>query len=225
LKLPRDYSPPPLKRGAVHLWSYEISSAAEYTQKLLPALSAGEREKAERFYREKDRVRSLTVYALLRDILSVYSGIKADTIEISLSDKGKPYMEGENAPVFNLSHSGDRVLFAFTGDEAVGVDIEEEKELRDLNGLVKECCSPEEADMINNIDQKEATALFYRFWTAKEAYLKGIGTGISVALNSLDLSSSSRIGLWSITPCNFWRGYSATVALPSDDPKIIIITS
>lgn len=90
---------------------------------------------------------------------------------------GKPDIE--KLPLhFNLSHSG-RLAVCGISDQVLGVDIQEMRSgghrrlwerffTEEEKGLLRRCGSAEEEEM-----------LFYRFWTAKEAYGKLTGRGLS----------------------------------------------
>lgn len=223
--LPPDrFNPGPLVPREIHIWSFPVFEYRNWADSHQHILSERELEKARRFYREEDRIRSRVVYVLLRQILSLYTGMPPAVIPILPDEKGKPYMEGGNAPLFNFSHSGDRALYVFSPDRPVGADVEEEKECRDLDGLVEMCCSPGETALLEKIPPDERAGLFYRFWSFKEAYLKGTGTGITVPLKEIDSSAGDRIGEWTVKSLNCWPGYSAAAAVRDENPRLIVIT-
>lgn len=224
MKNPGDYNVPPLKEGELHLWSFQVSSYIPYADKRLDWLSSEEKEKADRFYHERDRNRSRVAYVLLREILCLYTGVEPASISLLKRESGKPYMTGKNTPFFNMSHSGDRILYGFSSTGEAGVDIELIKDVRDLDGLIDTCCSPGEIEELGKAAEADRAELFYRYWSSKEAYLKGIGTGITIPLKSVDCSREERIGTWSVIPCSVWPGYSASAALEYDNPRILLIT-
>lgn len=225
MKYPADFELPDLGESDIHLWSFPVSPFEEYSRKHINLLSEREKEKADRLYRAEDKIRCRVVYIFLREILALYTGEEAGTISILLSETGKPYMKREDAPYFNFSHSGDRVLFAFSRKGEVGVDLEWKKGFRELNGLIGLCCSEGEKALLDELEtEKEKQELFYEYWSSKEAYLKGIGTGITKSLKKVDCSKEGLINDWDIIPCSRWEGYSASVAMKSRNPKILLIT-
>lgn len=98
-------------------------------------------------------------------------------LSFHLGASGKPYID--NLPVhFNLSHSG-RLVACGISDQEIGVDIQEKRSgnhrrlwerffTEEEKALLKCCCSVEEEE-----------TLFYRLWTAKEAYGKLTGRGLT----------------------------------------------
>lgn len=221
---PLSFSPPALEKKTAHIWCFNISDYHSYAHERLSILTEEEREKANRFYKEEDQLRCRVVYVLLREILSIYSGVKEELIEIDRTEKGKPFMKGKSALFFNLSHSGDKVLFGFSSREEIGVDIEKEKPCRDLDGLIGACCSEGEKNLLSVLSGKEKEQLFYRFWSLKEAYLKGIGKGITVTLKNVDFSENNQIEDWKMTVLENWTGYSAAVALMGNTSNLLLIT-
>ncbi len=92
----------------------------------------------------------------------------------------RPYFD--NAPDFNIAHSGNMVICCGTDNGQIGIDIEQVKEieLADYNDYF----TPNEWDKIKHDG-------FYDFWTRKEAVLKAIGTGFHTTSSSVDVSGES----------------------------------
>ena len=87
---------------------------------------------------------------------------------------GKPALPG--GPFFNLSHSGERVLLVVS-DAPCGCDIERHRPDRDVVALARRWLHPDAyADFLR---LGAAPAVFYRFWTLGESYVKGVGDGLA----------------------------------------------
>lgn len=84
------------------------------------------------------------------------------------TEKGKPYFPWEGAPKFSISHSGDYAAVAYS-DREVGLDIQRVQELK----------SPRIYDRVLHKSGKEKKEDFFFLWTAKEAYVKCTGEGLS----------------------------------------------
>jgi len=98
-------------------------------------------------------------------------------IPFKYTQKGKPYIEKD--VYFNMSHSGDYVACA-VGLQPVGIDIEI---LRQVNlNIAHRFFHPDETTFLNNSLNK--TEDFFKLWTMKESYLKCIGKGLTLPLNS-----------------------------------------
>jgi len=94
---------------------------------------------------------------------------------------GKPYLLPSNQKVYvNWSHSGEYVLCA-VADREVGADLQwNQKEPRD--NLIRRTLSKEERVFYEAQASDRRSALFYEYWTLKEAYLKMLGTGFRTPL-------------------------------------------
>ena len=106
--------------------------------------------------------------------LAEISGASRD-LELCMSEYGKPYFGDESLPMFNLSHSGKKVVLA-TGNIPLGVDIEENKEINYLELMT--VFGHEEQEMITASVSPLET--FYYLWTVHEAFAKEEGIGISI---------------------------------------------
>ncbi len=112
--------------------------------------------------------------AFARQLLEEYSGQAAETFIIKRTPKGKPFAEGSPLE-FNLSHSGQWLLCA-VGDQPLGVDIEVFKP-RDLK-IAERFFTPKEQEFLA-LQKADAHLRFLQIWTAKEAYFKWQGSGIT----------------------------------------------
>jgi 4'-phosphopantetheinyl transferase len=83
---------------------------------------------------------------------------------------------------FNISHSGDYVVVAFS-DCPVGIDIEKNKGNR-LKVAQRFFTQQELNDLFLFAEEQEQVDYFYQLWTLKESYMKAIGKGISMSLDS-----------------------------------------
>lgn len=119
---------------------------------------------------EKYKKLRINAYSYLLKILKE-KGINQEFI---CNEYGKLYIKG-NPLFFNISHTKDAFVIALSTKE-IGVDIEVKREYdkETLDKLISKCNSKEE--VVNNSND------FIKFWTAKESFLKLIGTGI---INSL----------------------------------------
>lgn len=138
------------------------------------------REKVLAFVRTADSQRSLFGDLLIRRILCERLRMPYPDLRIKAGEKGKPYVAG--SPVhFNMSHSGDYVVAAFSG-QPVGIDIERIRPNK-LSIAHRFFTEPEFRSIM---DQPEDRRLehFFTLWTLKESYLKAVGKGLTLSLGS-----------------------------------------
>ena len=118
------------------------------------------------------------------------AGIEMDESFIQ-NEFGKPALAplcGQPALSFNLSHSGDVILYAMTGARRIGVDIEEIRKNSDLMDVAKGQFSEREFTALQGMNGAEQTDAFFRGWTRKEAYLKARGEGLGYPLKIFSVS-------------------------------------
>lgn len=125
-------------------------------------------------------VKKQTVSDIAREFainyISQIEGIPAKKLVYSLSDHGKPYIAGSRLH-FNISHCGSVIAAAFCTEE-IGADIEL---VRDFNSsVVRRYFTDNEKEYISSAaDSHAMNRRFFEIWTAKEAFLKYHGVGIS----------------------------------------------
>ena len=89
---------------------------------------------------------------------------------------------------FNLSHTDTIALFAFTLSAEVGVDVERIRALTDMDEIARRFFSKEEVVDLHRLPMHSRERAFFACWTAKEAYIKGIGEGLSMPLDRFAVS-------------------------------------
>lgn len=139
-------------------------------------------------------IRNRWVSASARNFVRMYisqlTGRSHDSLIFSAGSHGKPYIEDCDLH-FNLSHCGNMVLAAFSAHE-VGADIE--VICRSGQSVVQRIFTQGEKDYIAVApSEKEAQRRFCEIWTAKEAYLKLGGVGLSGDMN---FDTADRDGLF-----------------------------
>ena len=133
---------------------------------------------------DSDRLASLFAELLARSEISQRSGIPQEKIEFGYGEHGKPFLVNDPGHHFSLSHSGGYVAFAQSG-APLGVDIQLIS--RPRTRIAEKFFTKEEFAYIKSAS--DADRAFFHVWTRKEAYLKMLGTGISIPLNSFDVLS------------------------------------
>ena len=84
----------------------------------------------------------------------------------------KPYIKNKSGIKFNISHTDGFVVIGFSKGE-LGVDIEKMNESFEFGDILEDCFTSGEIKSIGS-----DTSMFYKYWTAKEAYLKYEGYGL-----------------------------------------------
>lgn len=152
-------------------------------EKLLPYLTKEEIIKSKDYKSEIAKINYLVSRAILNLALKGLLEKEIDDLTVKRDKNNKPYVESTLGLKFNISHTEGLVLLAFFKRE-VGVDIEKINYKFEFKDILENCFTRDE---IINIDNNIIS--FYRYWTAKEAYLKCDGIGLIRNLREIEIIS------------------------------------
>lgn len=161
----------------IHIYWTNTSIYKKYIFHVASTLSNTEIEIAGKYKFKRDKERYLISRYLLKKILSGYTDIPANNIIIKNSFYGKPEIENELKIKFNLSHSGDKIVFAFTLNNEIGIDIEKIEFSVNHMEIAENYFSEDEIFLLKK-QKEDIVNNFYYIWTRKEALLKAIGVGM-----------------------------------------------
>ena len=173
----------------VQVWLASLRPPAERLRELAATLAADERDRAARFRFSEHRERFIAGRGLLRDLLGRILNRPAAALRFIQGPHGKPMLAGEDAAAglgFNLSHSGDRALYA-VARRAVGVDLEVLERTVTYADVAKRVCTPREWGVFQTLPTERAREAFFTCWTRKEAITKALGDGLASGLRTLDV--------------------------------------
>ena len=128
-------------------------------------------------------------------MLAHYLGIEPARISLRTTPYGRPELAPPRHISFSLSQAGDLAVLAVARGRDVGVDIERLRPLEDVMDLAHGLFAREEVNLLDAADPRDRAALFLRLWTAKEAVVKAIGVGLSMALDSFSVPTQAGVGL------------------------------
>lgn len=151
-------------------------------------LSAAEQVQAEHIHHQQRRQSFLASRTLLRQWLSQVTGKPANHLTLATGPHGKPFLLEDPTLQFNLSHGGDWLAIALSDRYAAGIDIEPIQPRRQLTQLCRRYLSEGESRTVLSLPPDQAQTQFLRYWTCKEAYVKGLGVGLTIPLNTVDLT-------------------------------------
>ncbi|MBW3641291.1 MAG: 4'-phosphopantetheinyl transferase superfamily protein [Actinobacteria bacterium] len=223
---------------AVRVWQASLAAAAPRCRRLQAGLPADELDRAESLRSPRRRETFLVSRAMLRDTLGLLLGEDPKALRFAAGPHGKPFLEQERRLCFNLSHSGDMVVFATAWDREVGVDVERARVDVDCEALAARFFSPVENEQLASLPHHLRRAAFFAGWTRKEALVKAWGVGLSLALDRFDVSlvpdrpprlldvRASAYGAtrWSIRDLDPGAGYAGALAVEGAGCRLVVQT-
>ena len=178
------------REGAeIHVWRIGLGGDGPADAERMLTLT--EIRRADKFAFERDRNRFLHARVALRHILAHYLDTEPRRLPIRLGAYGKPYLAGGSTLGFNLSHSDDLGLLAIGHAANIGIDIEILKPLTNVKRLALSVFSPVEYQAFDLLPDDALLLPFFRCWTRKEAYLKAIGSGLTITPDSITVGIGS----------------------------------
>lgn len=175
---------PQLGANEVHVWAVPLAVGETSTETLAEA----ELERASNFALEKSRQSFVTTRVALRSLLGRYLGLAPREVPIAFGPNGKPQLAAGELH-FNLAHSGDLALIAFTRQGPVGVDLEQLRPMKNAIELAQRNFHPNELAVMRAAGDTDRSRTFLRFWTRKEAVVKALAVGIGHPLETFDVGS------------------------------------
>jgi 4'-phosphopantetheinyl transferase len=200
--------------GIINIWLIPCDGADD--PGLSDILSDAERKRADAFVFPEHRRRFVHAHSSLRQILSYYTSVTPGAIQFGSGKNGKPYLENGAAPSlsFNLSHSGELAVVAVAEVSEIGVDIEQIRPMPDWRQIAKGTFHQAETEWVCAAKVDHRAEAFFEVWTAKEAYIKASGNGLSHPLDSFAVVGANPQQEYSITRLQLPEGYAGAVAYP-----------
>lgn len=133
-------------------------------------------------------------------------------LKIEAGERGKPFCRALPG-YFSLSHSGAYVLCAVSSQE-LGADIQKKEGCR--KSVLERCfASDEQGAVLRALDQD---AEFTRIWALKESYIKAIGSGLSMPLNSFSVIEETKKAVYGFWHTEFGEYQVAVCVHGMSDP-------
>jgi 4'-phosphopantetheinyl transferase len=230
-----------LQPDMVHVWRIPVVANAAAAIDFSHWLTSTEQVRASRFTRDEDRLRFQSGRAATRRILARYLGLPAAQVRIDPDTSGKPTLSSSTVSLarmiqFNLSHSGSWIVAAFARSFPVGIDVESVKADGAGEDLIAYFMSDSERRSLQALPRQRQTAAFFKCWTSKEAFVKGLGLGLAIPLKAievcLDPDQPARLisappeycpGDWRLHTIEVSQDYAATLAVAAPTAAIVDI--
>ncbi len=182
------------RAGEAHLWRLDLEVEPEELERCRGLLTDQELQRASRFRFDRHRRRFTVRRAQLRRLLASYLGIEPRAVSFRAGEREKPYLAAHHTrdlpePLqFNLSDCRDVAFVGVKVGLELGVDVEIVRPMPDALSISRSFFAKEEQEVLAAASPAETDATFFRCWTRKEAYIKAIGEGLAVPLDSFTVS-------------------------------------
>ncbi|MEK4663733.1 4'-phosphopantetheinyl transferase superfamily protein [Priestia sp. FSL H7-0729] len=173
-----------------------------YWNHFLSQVSAERRSQASRFVRQADAYRSVLGEILTRVTLSKLTELRPADLSFTRNSYGKPSLSHHTNVPFNVSHSGDWIALISGGTNELGVDLEKIAPI-DMQ-IAERFFSPMESQFLAAVPVDRQMETFYRLWTLKESYIKAVGMGLSIPLDSFAILLDEG-GVWHCQQAGTYR--------------------
>lgn len=184
-----------LEQNSVHIWYAAFNESSPSLEIFTRTLDRAESQKMSRFVFEHLRVRYARAHGMLRRLLAGYADCQPEELVFTQGSHGKPALVNTKGLSFSLSHAGDSVAIAIARDLDIGIDIEQIKPIVDRDALVEQFFSPDELRCYKALPSQMQETAFFRLWTRKEAFVKGLGLGLSRPLDSFSVGIEQPVSL------------------------------
>jgi len=185
-------------------------------------LSLARQKKIDQFIFKKDKQLSLAAGLVFQAGLDNY-GLREQELTIAHHENGKPFIPEHPNFYFNISHSENLAICAFSSWE-IGADVEMVTPI-DLAIAKQFFYGSEYRDIITS-DCPEET--FFDYWVLKESYLKATGLGFKLPLNDFRIALAEDIRAYEdalLMPYSFYQTtvfehYKLAVCVKGDPPDL-----
>ncbi len=173
-----------LDLGEVAIWGIDISEMDYEYDKYSRLLSKEELVKINRLKNKQSRLKSVVARSGLRILSGVYLNKDPKKIIFKKLHNGKPIIDSHKF-YFNLSHSLNWIVWAFSISGKVGVDLEF---IRDNVAYEKIADRYFHRCEIQKMNQSnDPKRLFFDLWAAKESLVKASGKGVFAGMKDITI--------------------------------------
>lgn len=154
-------------------------------------LTEAERSRAEALRLDRVRHEYLRTRLLQRFTLSRYANVDPSDWVFAGAPGHRPEIASPAEYSwlrFNLTHTSGLIACAVARDAAIGVDAERIDPLTDVEGVASRFFTPREAKALRRLDPDLRRVRFLQHWTLKEGCFKALGTGLTTAMDALQVT-------------------------------------
>jgi 4'-phosphopantetheinyl transferase len=178
-----------MDRHEILIWYIEPESIQDTARlsRFFEWLSPEERAQHGRFRFDHHRHTYLVSHALVRSALSLITQVEPAKFSFKSNAYGKPFIAAPSQQQtlhFNLSHTEGLAAVAISRHMMLGIDVEKKNRQILTQSLAEQFFAPEECQTVAQATEHERSTKMLEFWTLKESYIKAVGMGLSIPLDS-----------------------------------------
>ena len=219
------------KEDMLHVWCISLNGLHQYLSVLHQNLSKDECSRAGKYHFRKDRDHFILRRGILRTLISNYLEVDPHHIQFCYGKRGKPGIANNCSDKrlnFNMAHSKNLLLYAFSSKREVGIDLEHVRPIPEVAQIVETYFSNKEKKVFSGLPANQQKTFFFQLWSRKEAFLKATGKGLNQPMNSFDVispdgfmqiqSNLEAVRWWNIEDLFPASGFSAAYAVEGGPP-------
>lgn len=220
-----------LDRNIIHIWHTTFKCHVEKYKLFRSWLSTEEKARAERLAAPYQS-RFIVSRGLLRDLLAYYCQRSPTQLHLSYSSSGKPLLISppKQQIEFNLSHSQNIIVFAFTLKTPIGIDIEHKIPRKYLDQIAYRFFSADDYQRLKRLRDEEKLSVFFNTWVRNEALLKAFGHRLqthplsqyqSSINNQLIANSAIKSTSYQVSTLSIFPDFAGAIAIQGESKPII----
>jgi 4'-phosphopantetheinyl transferase len=155
-------------------------------------------------------------HLLLTDVLENTYFQEIDKIEYIYNESGKPYIK-DSSLYFSLSHSNGIIALTVSKEE-IGLDIELIKDVKDT--LSRRIMNDLEYNTYQSLNKESKKIYFFEVWTSKEAYIKKLGTSITLNPSNISIEEDVLLKKISISSNEYMIAVTNAMSITIDERYI-----
>ena len=139
------------------------------------------------------RLRKVAQNSLLGEAILLYGlnkfFMRGESLKFRVNEYGKPFLISNSNIQYNISHTDNHIACVMAVGVLAGIDVETIKPI-DIS-LAKRFFEKDEVDYIFGQPVEQQIRCFYRIWTRKESYVKMVGEGLNIPLDSFSVLANN----------------------------------
>ncbi|MBF0399765.1 MAG: 4'-phosphopantetheinyl transferase superfamily protein [Magnetococcales bacterium] len=175
----------------IHIWQQTLLPTSSQQESLAACLSEAEQQRVQQYHSAAQRTAFVAVRGRLRCLLGHYLDVAPTELRFGRTPDGKPYLQGGGPSLcFNISHSGQWSLLAFSRGSPLGVDLEQLRPIPPAKclRLARRFFADAEYSALTRLPLAQVNTAFFTCWSRKEAYIKRHGISIARLLAHFTVS-------------------------------------